>query len=217
MAILWDAKTYALVDRLSGHTGWVRGVAFSPDSKRLATTSWDQQAKVWDVDSGRELLSLAGHQGWSTGVAFAPGTADLATGSQDGAVRIWDVGDSQAALTNVHPGGVMSVAYQPGGKLFATAGMDGVLRIWDAATHQLLAEQGESGGLPINSVAFSLDGDQIVTAGDDRGCDPRRRQRRRNSGLAGSFQRRHCRHVQPRRKPGRHRQCGYLWPYIRHS
>lgn len=169
VAILWDAATFKLVDRLSGHTGWVRNVAFSRDSKRLATTSWDQTAKIWDVASGRELATLAGHQGWATGLAFDPVGTDLATGSQDGAVRLWDADTSRAtALTNAHPGGVMSIAYQPGGITLATAGMDGMVRIWDVATHQLLAEQGKSGDLPVNSVAYSPDGQKIITAGDDR-------------------------------------------------
>jgi len=35
---------------LRGHANLVTGVAFSPDGKRLATASWDQTAKVWDVE-----------------------------------------------------------------------------------------------------------------------------------------------------------------------
>ncbi len=34
---------------LKGHTGPVMSVAFSPDGKRLASSSRDQTVKVWDV------------------------------------------------------------------------------------------------------------------------------------------------------------------------
>ena len=46
---------------LRGHNAAVYSVAWSPDGKRLATTSIDKTAKVWDAASGRELLTLRGH------------------------------------------------------------------------------------------------------------------------------------------------------------
>ncbi len=36
-----------------GHSGRVTSVAFSPDSKRLASSSWDQTVKVWDASSSQ--------------------------------------------------------------------------------------------------------------------------------------------------------------------
>jgi len=38
---------------LTGHTGEVNGVAFSPDGKLLATTDTDGPVRLWDVASGQ--------------------------------------------------------------------------------------------------------------------------------------------------------------------
>ena len=49
----------------------VSGLDFSPDGKRLATSSWDGTAKVWDVETGQELLSLVGHDGAVNDIVFS--------------------------------------------------------------------------------------------------------------------------------------------------
>jgi WD40 repeat protein len=84
---VWDSATGQELLTLKGHTGWVSGVAFSPDGKRLATASADNTAKVWDAQTGQELLSL--HTHWPSRVVFGPDGKRLAS-TGDGSVTIWD-------------------------------------------------------------------------------------------------------------------------------
>ena len=45
---LWDAKTGELLSTHTGHTNYVKALAFSENSKTLATGSWDGTILLWD-------------------------------------------------------------------------------------------------------------------------------------------------------------------------
>ena len=51
-------KWGACLQTLEGHSSGVRSVAFSHDSARLASASWDGTVKIWDASSGECLQTL---------------------------------------------------------------------------------------------------------------------------------------------------------------
>jgi WD40 repeat protein len=88
---LWDYRTGKLLAVLRGHAATVGDVAFSPDGRRLASSSADQTVRVWELDSGKEVLTFRGPGTAITAVAFSPDGLRLASGDNLGAVSIWDV------------------------------------------------------------------------------------------------------------------------------
>ena len=48
---LWDANTGELLFTLEGHTRWIRALAFSPDSKTLASGDIGNTIRLWDMDT----------------------------------------------------------------------------------------------------------------------------------------------------------------------
>jgi WD40 repeat protein len=124
-----------LIRVLTGHTGAVRAVAFSPDGLTLATASDDFTVRVWDLVTGTERLQLTGHAGAVFAVAFSPDGVTLASASEDHTVRLWDpvTGTERLQLTG-HTGAVRAVAFSPDGVTLASASEDSTVRLWDQIT-----------------------------------------------------------------------------------
>jgi WD40 repeat protein len=71
---LWNPETGQLERVFSGHLGYVAGVHFTPDQRRLISQSTDGTVRIWDVANGKQLLLLTdplfnGVWTWCVGVS----------------------------------------------------------------------------------------------------------------------------------------------------
>jgi WD40 repeat protein len=169
---LWDVATGREVRTLSGHTGWVNSVAFSPDGRLLASGSGDWMIKLWDVATGREVRTLSGHAGSVNSVAFSPDGRLLASGGCSGGwvddrIQLWDVSSGQRLrLFQGHTYCVNSVAFSPDGRLLASSSWYEI-KLWEVASGSLVRSL--SGGPTwLRPVAFSPDGRLLASSSDDR-------------------------------------------------
>ena len=153
--------------QLTGHTGEVFALAFSPGGGQLASGGGDQTIRLWEPATGRELKVLRGHTGPIRALAFSPHRPLLASGSADTTIRIWDLPSSKElkSLTSRF-GAIRALAFSPDGHLLASGGDDGSLRIWDwAGGKEMKAMRGRLG--IVFSVAFSPDGLTLATGASD--------------------------------------------------
>ncbi|XP_064841856.1 coronin-7-like, partial [Oncorhynchus masou masou] len=76
---------------LQGHTEKIYSVKFHPlASGLLASSSYDQTVRLWNLESGDEVKALRGHQDQIFGMAWSPDGKLLATVCKDGKLRIYD-------------------------------------------------------------------------------------------------------------------------------
>lgn len=124
----------------TGHSIKARSVAYSPDSKMLASGGLDGAVILWDANTGEEKMRLEGHMGGVASVCFSPDGKMLASGFRDGTIVVWDVSkQKEKARLEGHTGAVMSICFSPDGRMLASGAYDGRVKVWDVNEGKELA------------------------------------------------------------------------------
>lgn len=171
---LWERSTWLEVGIFSdpgltcsqregcAHSGIVRCVAFSPDSKTLATVGCDGYIGIYDVDTLR--LRLPRIQTWTNvySVVFSPDGMRFAVAKYGGEIRVYRTTTWEEEMRFQTTSSLYVLAFSPDGARLFSGGFPKRLQVWDLGTRALVSEHGGH-TRSIWGIAVLPDGERIVT------------------------------------------------------
>lgn len=164
-----DGRQFACSSTLSGHTGAVYSIAFSPNGRLLASGSFDKSVRCWAIDSGEEqgeALCLQKHTHNVSSLSWAADSRSLLSGSYDHTVRLWDLSTAVCERSWMVPNAafVQGVAHHPtSASLFAAATTGHSLLVFDVRAPSDRPAAELPNGVMINSLLFLPRGDHILS------------------------------------------------------
>jgi len=174
---------------LTGHNDFVTAVAFDPSGQTLASTSGDGTLRIWRGDDTTPVTSSTmPYRTLVTSVTFVAGGSAMFIGGEDGTTRLLDIAGEEIHSPLPCAGhAVAAVAGSSDGRLLV-GGAGNLIHVWDWLPRDLPAptiagrrpsvstwDRNGDQAAPawpahdfVAAVAFTADGQHIVSVGGDR-------------------------------------------------
>ena len=120
---------------LRGHKGKIVHLAFSNESKQLASASWDGSIGLWRLGNNPENVGadsrfIRGHEGPVNAVQFSDDDNYLYSAGQDGQIRYWRLASDEYLRSVVRNGwGISVFAIDETKDIVAFGSSDGVMTV----------------------------------------------------------------------------------------
>ena len=170
----WNLRGESIRRPLTGHKGAINSVAISPDGQYIASGGADNTIRLWNSKGKLVCKPFAGHQEVYSKegiycVFFSPNSQSIASCGADATIRLWSLNGDTLTPQPLKHFGVCSIAFSPDGHKVASAGDDSTgdgIRLW-TTDGRPVEEYFSKTAYMLTSIAFSPNGDHIVTGEND--------------------------------------------------
>ncbi|KAJ3561409.1 hypothetical protein NPX13_g8959 [Xylaria arbuscula] len=131
------------------------------DDNMLATGSYDNTIKIWNIEKGEVVRTLEGHTRGIRALQFDDRV--LVSGSLDGTVKIWNWRTGDCINTLNHQDGVISVHME--GDYLASGSADRTIKIFNFKTLKSFTLRGHTDW--VNHVRLDVTSRTVLSASDD--------------------------------------------------
>ncbi len=149
--VLRDVETGEHIRTLVGHTDKIDSLAFSPDSRTLASGSGSRMREktilLWDIETGNSkdftdpswFENFRIYTGVVSSFAFSPDGKTLASGMKLGEIYLWETATGAKKKTlRGHSLRVSHIFFSADGQTLISASDDGTILIWDLTPTKLI-------------------------------------------------------------------------------
>lgn len=166
---LWDLSSWESIMTFDAQTSSVASMAFSADGNMLVLGAENGNLEIWDITTGTASENFKTDTGGIFNVAFSPDGLLLGIGDHHNNIQLLDTTDWSILRTLQLNSGYafeLGFTFSPNGQLLASVSCDNTVFLWNVASGELLTTL-EGHNLPVSSVAFSAEGDFLVTGCTD--------------------------------------------------
>lgn len=160
IGVNWKLMRYSL-KTFKGHTNGVTCLQIWDDTT-LATGSYDNTIKIWNLETGEEVRTLTGH---TRGIrSLQMDDHKLLSASLDGTVKFWNWRTGQCLRTlSSHSDGVISVHFQD--EVIASGSIDHSIRVYNFQTGTTFSLNHHDDW--VNNVKVDMISRTLLSASDD--------------------------------------------------
>jgi WD40 repeat protein len=161
---LWNINGRKIAE-LSGHTDNVYAARFSPDGKRIVSSSADGTFRVWDGLDGH-LIYRSNTKGLAWDASFSPSGQQIVIVLND-SVQIYDAANYHLQREFHQTSQIYAARLNRSGSQLFTSDDVNVVRLWETDSGDLIATIGQKKTDPVHYAEFNKEGNSLITASGD--------------------------------------------------